>query len=170
MTSVETFSFQLKGQTCVHIDWANVYGWGENVSPQKLALYLQKYEQIQAIHFYYGLDKHPKSYEFLEEIKKIQFNLHTKLVKYITVSKKPLVLKRKCDFDIEITIATLSQIQQFQSYIFFSGDGDFEPLYQKLIDERKQVIVVYARNHLGKEIWDMKKGIFKVEITKLFSL
>lgn len=60
--------------------------------------------------------------------------------------------------------------QGFESFIFFTGDGDFEPLYKLLISKHTQVIVVYARGHLGREIWDLKKGIFKVEMPRFMPL
>jgi hypothetical protein len=32
------------------------------------------------------------------------------------------------------------------------------------------VVVVYTKGHLGKEIWKMKKGIFKVELENLLDI
>ena len=60
--------------------------------------------------------------------------------------------------------------EDVNSFIFFTGDGDFAPLYQKLIHLGKQVIVIYSPGHLGKEIWAIKKGLFKVEIGSLMDL
>lgn len=75
------------------------------------------------------------------------------------------VLRRKCDFDMEISIDAHKAIaDNFETFLFFSGDGDFAPLYKFLINLHKQVIVIYASGHLGKEVWHLKKGIFKTEI------
>ena len=49
----------------------------------------------------------------------------------------------------------------------FAGDGDFEPLYKMLMGLHKQVVVVFADGHLGKEIHAMHRGIYKVPIKKL---
>ena len=69
---------------------------------------------------------------------------------------------------MEIGIKTHELLNKdIQGFIFFSGDGDFEPLYQLLIKLKKQVIVIYAHGHLGKEVWQLKRGVFKKAIHKL---
>jgi len=162
---------KIKGETVVYIDYANVYGWHSSlkkpINLKKLFKYLKTYPKIQSINFYYGKDSHKKSREFLTKIKKIGYQLTTKPVKYITVGKvgETVITKRKCDFDIEICMSVYSYIEKaYSGFIFFTGDGDFEPLYKYLIKLKKQVIVVYQKGHLGKEIWELKKGIFKTEI------
>ena len=128
--------FSLKGKTAVFIDWANVYGWSKSlkqpVNPKKLFRYLKTYSKIQSINFYYGKDNHKKSRKFLQNIKKTDYKLTTKPVKYIIVGKvaDTIIRKRKCDFDIEICMAVFSHLERkFESFIFFTGDGDF-PLYR----------------------------------------
>ena len=196
---------KLRGKTAVFIDWANVYGWRtslkKEVSPDKLYKYLKEYALVKEINFYYGIDKHPKSKKFLNEVKKIGFNVASKEVKYIPITldsshfkdlarevKDALTLirnidikiverilqildrkvwRRKCDFDMEIAVDCLKEFNRYDSYIFFSGDGDFEPLYKFLIGLKKQVIVIYASGHLGREVWSLRKGIFKTEIDNL---
>jgi len=75
--------------------------------------------------------------------------------------------RRKCDFDMEICIDVHELLKKdFQSFIFLTGDGDFEPLYKLIIRENKQIVVIYASGHLGREIWNLKKGVFKTEINK----
>lgn len=171
------FRLRLNGKTAVFVDWANVYGWKKSlkkeVSPQKLYKHLKTYKEIKNIYFYFGTDTHPKSKQLLNRAKRIGYLVVTKPVKYIFVTqlKGKKIYKRKCDFDMEIAITVHELINKdIQSFIFFSGDGDFEPLYKLLIDARKQVIVIYARGHLGKEVWDLKRGIFKVEFPRLMSL
>lgn len=168
------FKLKLNGKTAVFIDWANVYGWKKSlkkeVNPQKLYNYLKNYKEIKQIYLYYGEDKHPKSKQFLRQAKKIGYHVTTKPVKYIQVAEVDgqKIYRRKCDFDMEICIdAHKALSESFDGFIFFSGDGDFEPLYRLLINQGKQVVVVYASGHLGREIWNMKKGIFKTEIIKM---
>lgn len=75
------------------------------------------------------------------------------------------ILRRKCDFDMEISIDVHKSVtENIETFLFFSGDGDFAPLYKFLINLHKQVIVIYASGHLGKEVWNLRKGIFKTEI------
>lgn len=68
--------------------------------------------------------------------------------------------------DLELGLDAYELADKFESFIFFSGDGDLKTLYERLIARRKQVIVVYVSNRLGREIWALKKGIFKVELPK----
>jgi uncharacterized LabA/DUF88 family protein len=170
----EKFKIILNGKTAVFVDWANVYGWKKSlkkeVDPKKLYKYLKSYKEIKLIHFYFGTDNNIKSINFLKIIDKIGFTIITKPVKYITIAiiNNQKVFRRKCDFDMEISIDVHRVIKDdYRSFIFLSGDGDFEPLYKLLIQLNKQVIVIYAHGHLGKEIWDIKKGIYKKAIDRL---
>lgn len=165
---------RLKGKTAVFIDWANVYGWRKSlkreVDPEKVYKYLSSYKEIKRISLYFGTDKHPKSKSFLQKVKKIGYRLVTKPVKYILIAEVEgqKLYRRKCDFDMEACIDVHELLKEnYESFIFFTGDGDFEPLYRLLIELKKQVIVIYAHGHLGREIWGMKHGIFKKAVDKL---
>ncbi len=81
------------------------------------------------------------------------------------LSKK--ILRRKCDFDIEIVMDVYRCLQTINTYILCSGDGDFAPLYNLLITLKKQVIIIFAHGHLGKEVYQIKQGIFTKAVDKL---
>lgn len=171
--NTEGFILKLRGKTAVFIDWANVYGWTRSlkkeVNPRALYKYLKTYKEIKDRRFYYGTDTHPKSKLFLKRITRIGYAVTTKPVKYIflAVVDGKKIQKRKCDFDMEICIDVHQALEKkFESFIFFTGDGDFEPLYQLLLKKKKQVIVIYTKGHLGREVWSMKHGIFKTEANK----
>ena len=166
--------FILQGKTAVFIDWANVYGWSKSlkreIDPAKLLVYLKTYKEIVDIRLYFGEDTHPKSIEFLQNAERLGYTVIRKPVKYIPVAEVEgeKLLRRKCDFDMEVCIDVHRILNEgIESFIFFTGDGDYEPLYKMLIGLRKQVIVVYTTGHLGREIWAMKRGIFKVELKNL---
>lgn len=159
------------------IDWANVYGWKKSLKSEVdisiLYKYLKTYKEIKDIYLYFGKDNHPKSGEFLSEAEKIGYKVITKPVKYIFVEdfKKQKVYRRKCDFDMEVCIDVHQKVsEEVESFVFFTGDGDFEPLYKLLIKLNKQVIVVYTAGHLGREIWDITKGLFKIQIKNLIDI
>lgn len=165
---------KLRDKAFVFIDWANVYGWKKSlrqeVNPRKLHAYLKGYKKIEEIRLYSGTDKNPKSRNFIKDLKKIGYEVVTKPVKYILtgVFNGQKVYRRKCDFDMEICIDVHQLLEKgIESFIFFTGDGDFEPLYKFLIKKKKQVIVVYASGHIGREVWNIKKGIFKTQINHL---
>jgi len=167
----------LKRESAVYVDWANVYGWRKSlkgeVDPRQLFQYLKTYSEISDVRLYFGEDRHPKSAAFLHEAKEIGYTVVSKPVKYILIAEieGQKVYRRKCDFDMEISIDVHEAFARgVASFIFFTGDGDFEPLYRKLITLQKQVIVVYTAGHLGREIWEIKRGIFKVEIENLLEI
>lgn len=58
----------------------------------------------------------------------------------------------------------------YDSFIFFTGDGDYDPLYRMLINLRKQIIVVYAHGHLGREIYQIQRGLYKMAVDSMGSL
>ena len=165
---------KLRGKAAVFIDWANVYGWTKTlkqpVNPKNLYKYLNSYTLITQVLFYFGTDRNEKSQKFINRVAKIGYKVTTKPVKYILISeiKSRKLYRRKCDFDMEICIDVHKLLEKgFESFIFFTGDGDFEPLYNLLIKKQKQVIVIYAFGHLGREIYAMKKGIYKKAVNTL---
>ncbi|MBU4480199.1 NYN domain-containing protein [Patescibacteria group bacterium] len=161
---------KLKGRTMVFIDYANVYGWRKNLKKEinlkSLFEYLTGYNEILEINFYYGKDNNGKSEEFLKDIQKIGYHINTKPVKHIKIEGTD-ICQRKCDFDLEIGLDCFEELDSFDGFVFFTGDGDFATLYERLIKKGKQIIVIYTKGHLGKEVWLMKKGIFKTEFRKL---
>ncbi|MBI2268347.1 MAG: NYN domain-containing protein [Candidatus Blackburnbacteria bacterium] len=69
---------------------------------------------------------------------------------------------------MEISIDAHKAIKNdFESFLFFSGDGDFAPLYKLLISLHKQVIVIFAHGHMGKEVYQIEKRIFTKAVDKL---
>lgn len=95
-------------------------------------------------------------------------NLKAKDIEKILQILSRSVLRRKCDFDMEISIDTHQAMKNdFESFLFFSGDGDFAPLYKLLINLHKQVIVIFTHGHMGKEVYQIKKGIFTKAVDRL---
>lgn len=160
------FRLELKGATAVFVDWANVYGWKKSlkrvVDSTALFEHLRTYREIEEIGFYFGTDTHPLSKEQINIAKKAGYRTVTKPVKYLPHKTEDgkTVWVRKCDFDLEIGLDCFERLNKFDCFIFLSGDGDFATLYKRLILRKKQVIVVFASGHLGKEIRLLKKGIF----------
>lgn len=163
---------ELKGKTAVFIDWANVYGWQKSlkrkIDTSKLYKYLKSYKEIKDIRFYFGTDDNEGSKKFIKSVQSLGYKVATKPVKHILITevKNQKVYVRKCDFDMEICIDA-HQLLQHDSFIFFTGDGDFEPLYQMLIKLHKQVIVIFAHGHMGREIYAIEKKIFIKAVDRL---
>jgi len=92
-----------------------------------------------------------EAYNLIEELdtelKKLNLNID-KLQKNLS---EP-VMRRKCDFDVEIARDVFNLSNDFENLILFSGDGDYAALVEDLtINKNKKVIVVFAPGHVGKE-------------------
>ncbi len=175
------YRFHLQGKTLVLIDWANVFNWmrgsaGE-IDPQQLYDYLRTYSNVDRICLFAGEDDHPKSVEFLEECRKIGFEVISKKVKYVStlVEKSPFwdalkehvpekklqkmrnqpILRRKCDFDVELSKELLLNLDEYHTYILFSGDGDYATVIEEIMKREKRVFIVSTERALGKEFREM---------------
>ncbi len=176
------YRFHLQGQTLVLIDWANVFNWlrggASEVDPKQLYDYLRTYPNIDRICLFAGEDEHPKSKEFLEECRKIGYEVISKKVKYIptlvenspfweslkelvpekklaTLRNQP-VLRRKCDFDVELSKELLLNLEKYHTYILFSGDGDYATVIEEIMKREKRVFIVSSPRALGKELRAMQ--------------
>lgn len=178
------FRFKLKGSALVCIDWANVYGWqkklGWKIDVYKLVEYLKTYPEINKIKFYFGTDVVKESQDFISSIKSKEDNIFqviTKDVKYVPVDTTDLnhnssssnkkIRRRKCDFDIEIALDVFLNINQIETLVLFSGDGDYEPLVKFCIEKGKRIIIVANPGSLGKEYRAIPGGLFVCNIKKI---
>ncbi len=180
------FRFHLQGKTLVLIDWANVYNWLRGrkweIDPKNLYEYLRSYTNVDRICLFAGEDDHPKSVAFLEECRKVGFEVITKKVKYVHASiershfweslkdivpqeklnelKEKDILVRKCDFDVEIATELLLHLDEYHTYILFSGDGDYAPIVEEVMKREKRVFIVATEKSLGKEFRAMmERGV-----------
>jgi len=75
--------------------------------------------------------------------------------------------RRKCDFDIEIALDVFRNLENFDSFVLFSGDGDYKPLVQYCIENKKQAIIVAQPGSLGKEYRIIPIGLYICNVRKL---
>lgn len=173
--------FTLKGKALVLIDWANVFhaqrknGW--NVNTRKLFTLFKDHQDVQDIVLFHGTDQHEKSASFLRTQTAIGYRIVTKAVKKVPVTDDhegklltKSVFRRKCDFDVEIAKEILLNLDQFQSFILMSGDGDYAPIFDALRERRKQAILVFPKGGLGREYIEheqRKRAIFLCSLERL---
>lgn len=108
--------------------------------------------------------------DFLNSLFKIADGLETSnsnIAKLLRKLPQIPIYRRKCDFDCEIAIDVMKNIKNFDSFILFSGDGDYAVLMEEVIKSGKQAIVVALKNTMGREYSQIKKGIFICNIKKL---
>lgn len=61
------------------------------------------------------------------------------------------IFRRKCDFDCEIVMDVMNSLNNFDTMILFSGDGDYKAIVEYLLDQNKRVIIIHPKNRRGKE-------------------
>lgn len=108
--------------------------------------------------------------KFLEELAKISGNLeksNSSIAKQLNKAIKIPIYRRKCDFDCEIAIDVVKNINSIDSLILFSGDGDYAVLAEEMIKNGKQTIVIFAKGCKGKEYGEFKKGLYLCSVEQL---
>jgi len=165
------FSQFIKGKIFIAIDAANIEHSAKDLKMKirykKLYDFFAKQTDFLQINFYsarFDSDSHNR---FLTFLKKNNFKIITKAVKIIKDSDKGDI--RKANFDVEITADTLIKMKEFETFVLFSGDSDFDYLIKLLKAGGKKVIIVSSKYHVSKELimscskyFDIKKfkGIF----------
>lgn len=59
---------------------------------------------------------------------------------------------RKANFDVELSVDAVSNLLQYETFILFSGDCDFEYLAKYLRGQGKIVIAFSRSGHVAKEL------------------
>ena len=173
--------FNLKGRTMVLIDWANIFhaqaknGW--TVDTRKLFSLFKQHGNVHDIVLFHGTDQHAKSQSFLTQQIATGYRIVTKAVKKVPVTRdheghllSEPILRRKCDFDVEIAKEILLNLENYQGFILLSGDGDYAPIFDVLRDRRKQAILVFPKGGLGREYLEneeRKRAVFLCSLERL---
>ena len=62
------------------------------------------------------------------------------------------LLEPKANFDIEIATDALDTQEEYDTFVLFSGDGDFVPLVEKLREKGKRVITIAGRKMFSGQL------------------
>ncbi len=85
------------------------------------------------------------------------FEVVSKRVKYIHNPDNAYGFEKKCDLDVEMAIDMIQEHEKYDTIVLFSGDGDLMRAMKYLhVKHKKNAIVIGARNHIGREIFDSK--------------
>ena len=99
------------------------------------------------------------TYELIEELDVELKKLNTSIDELQKQMSMP-VMRRKCDFDVEIARDVFNLSNDFEHLILFSGDGDYAALVEDLVSKGKRVIIVFAPGHKGREYEELTdKGV-----------
>lgn len=177
-------------KTLVIIDDANFYYafkklvW--DLDYQRFYDWLRSNFNILDIYFFGGIiskktffDKHPghtitgfiqckrERQEFFRSLKNIGYKVRQKPVASLYDNNKG-EYKRKCNFDVEITILALDKINNYKELVLCSGDGDFTKLLKYLKNKYKKATIIAHKDRLN---WSLEKAtnrVIYIEDLKLY--
>lgn len=142
----------------VFIDEANIYhsqktlGW--KVDYLKLKIYLNSSIEVAILNFYTSfLEENIRQSERFKTLSANGFNVVKKLLKFIKDKNGQIV--KKGNLDIELALDAYKQKDEYDTFVLFSGDSDFEYLLRLLKEENKKIIVFSTGGHIAKEVLNL---------------
>jgi len=165
----------VKGKTAVFVDASNIYfaektlGW--RIDFKKLLEYFKKNSDLGRIAFYSAInpenENERKFHDFLEII---GYVVKHKEIKFIKDDQDKIHGgHHKGNIDVDLTIDAVHFRDDYDSFVFLSGDGDFESLIKYLKAYGKRCLVMSTKNHVSIELIrqakfvDFKKIRFEIE-------
>ena len=145
------------GRAAVFIDGANLFftqrhlGWQIDFS-RLMSFFMSGYASVQAN--YYVPASEPVSEEnaaFTRVLSAHGYRITSKSVKKI-VNRETGVIVMKGNLDGELVVDALISIDQYDTFILFSGDSDFIPLLRALKEKGKEVIVYSTQGLSAREL------------------
>ena len=74
----------------------------------------------------------------------------------------------KCNFDVEMTMTLLTEINNYDTVMLFSGDSDFGSLLKYLKSNSKKVIVICTRDRMSTELNEVAHKFIPAETLGAF--
>lgn len=145
-------------KTYVFVDASNIiYGAraeGWFIDQKKLLKYLKVKFGVSKAFFYYGKDsKNVKQQKFLKRLEEFGYILRVKEIKRYGA-------KAKANCDVDLTMDVLLKIKEYQRAIMLTGDGDFLPLIQYIVKQKKEVVVIASPKSTAREIREFVRHSF----------
>lgn len=131
---------------------------------ERLRQYMKK-QQVVLTDDFYGV------FDIIENIDREIANADTSL-QFLWNNIRSTIVRRKCDFDVEISKEILLNLDNYHSFILFSGDGDYAPIFDVLRERGKQAILVFPHGCRGKEYEELserKRAIFLCSLEQIRS-
>jgi len=148
-----------KLKAAVFIDGANLFfaekdaGWF--IDYQKLKKHLASQYRLIFLCYYNGFrpKEKKKMSNFFNVLKRFGYQVKTKPVKRI-YDQRNKKYTYKCNFDAEIVLDTMLNLDKADVIILVSGDSDFLCLLQHLSEIKKKFFVYSFRKNIA---WEIKK-------------
>jgi len=71
-----------------------------------------------------------------------------------------IIEEPKCNFDVEISLSMLDDVNKVSGYFLFSGDSDFKETLERLKLKGKNIYVFGVRGQVGYELWPLMTKIY----------
>jgi len=159
------------------------YGWG--LDYRKFYHWIHRSFNVLEIYFFGGVISknaffsiHPnKTLENYDKEKKDRkrFFRFLKSVGY-KVNSKPVTslydntkgeYKRKCNFDVEITIIAIDRLDRYKELVLCSGDGDFTKLLKYVKGKHKKTIIITHKDRLNRDLQKTANRVIYLEDLRL---
>lgn len=170
---VKMISQYVKGRVYVFIDAANIFysckrlGW--KLDYLKLKKYFEENIILGKIYFYTAYDSnYSPQCKFLDFLEMNGYVIKKKKVKFIKNCRDEKGGFYKGNLDVELAIDAVDSKDEFQSFVLFSGDSDFEALLGYMRKHKKSCIVVSTKGHVSVELLRQAKFIDLKKFKKEF--
>lgn len=151
------------------IDWRKFKTYCENRYSSAAFFY---YEGIPSKSQYFDIHPDHKLPQFAEAKKKKKE--YFKFLKSLSfkVRHKPVgrvydntagEFKHKCNFDVELTIDALDNMDQYDVFVLVSGDGDFIKLVKYLKGRKKKAVVMAPGERLAIQLAEAANQVIYLE-------
>ena len=138
----------------IFIDEANIYhsqktlGW--QIDYLKLKKYFKAQGEITVLNFYTSfLNTNGPQNKRFETLSQNGFTIIKKKLKFIKSTDGHFI--KKGNLDIELALDAYKQKDQYDNFVLFSGDSDFEYLLKLLKKEGKIIWIFSTGGHISQE-------------------
>ncbi|MBM3253961.1 MAG: NYN domain-containing protein, partial [Candidatus Omnitrophica bacterium] len=102
---------------------------------------------------------------FFKMLKKVGYIVKSKPVSSVYDSTSG-DYKRKCNFDVEVSIIALDKLPEYKELVLCSGDGDFVKLLKYIKGKFKKTTVIAHRHRLNWELASTANRVITLESIK----
>lgn len=163
-----------KNRAYISIDASNIHyylrkaGW--RIDWNKFRVLCKKFYEEPVIYYYEGVpskaqyfDIHPghslnqfikakkDKLDYFKFLRSLSFKVRHKPVGRV-YDNTTGAFKHKCNFDVELTIDALDGMTNYETFVLFSGDGDFIKLIKYLKGKEKKTVVIASAGRLSDNL------------------
>jgi len=103
-----------------------------------------------------------KENDFFKMLKHVGYKIRTKPVASV-YDKTSGDYKRKCNFDVEITILALDLLNDYDELVLCSGDGDFIKLLKYVKGKFKKTMIIAHKDRTNQELKKTANSAISIE-------